>query len=328
MEYTIREFNVTKTEEWDDFIFGYSINGTFLQSRRFLNYHPKERFVDASLMVYKKEKLVAVCPACLVIEDGKRVFVSHQGSTYGSFVISKEISRLELLVSLILEFENYIKERGFRKVVLKPTMSLFCNYSDDSFIYALNQAGYKEYKELNLYIDYVACNEDILSMLSKLKKRQVKKCLNAGVKLKELISREEIEAFHRILIENLKKYDKKPIHTVDDLIDLKDNRFPNDIHIYGAYYNDKMVAGTMTFEFFNSSCVHTQYLAALNLDDISPMSFIYYSMMCLYRDKGFKYLSWGIATEHYGEGVNWGLMRNKEEFGSKHCINFIYEKEL
>ena len=43
--YYIIKYNSSLEHEWDEFI-NNSINGTFLQSRRFLNYHPEGRFVD------------------------------------------------------------------------------------------------------------------------------------------------------------------------------------------------------------------------------------------------------------------------------------------
>lgn len=42
-------------EQWDKFITEKSINGTFLQSRRFFNYHPAGRFKDVSLVVYNEK---------------------------------------------------------------------------------------------------------------------------------------------------------------------------------------------------------------------------------------------------------------------------------
>ena len=41
--------------DWDKFIDEKSINGTFLQSRRFINYHPEGRFKDASLVIYNEK---------------------------------------------------------------------------------------------------------------------------------------------------------------------------------------------------------------------------------------------------------------------------------
>ena len=45
--------------KWDDFVMNQSINGTFLQTRRFLSYH-KDRFVDDSLMIYKGNNTIVV----------------------------------------------------------------------------------------------------------------------------------------------------------------------------------------------------------------------------------------------------------------------------
>lgn len=46
------------------FVMYNSINGTFLQTRRFLNYHSKFRFKDASILFLFNENVVAVCPGC------------------------------------------------------------------------------------------------------------------------------------------------------------------------------------------------------------------------------------------------------------------------
>ena len=60
-------------EQWDKFITEKSINGTFLQSRRFFNYHPAGRFKDVSLVVYnEKNNIAALIPACELEQDGKR----------------------------------------------------------------------------------------------------------------------------------------------------------------------------------------------------------------------------------------------------------------
>lgn len=312
---------------WDDFVFNKSINGTFLQSRNFLNYHPKDRFFDYSLLFYLKGKVVAVCPACMIDKCGK-TFVSHQGSTYGGLVLGKEVLRLEIIVSLIELLQRYLIDNGFNRIIMKPTMSLLCKEQDEALLYALSFCGFTEYKELNLYIDYSVYNKDIITNLSKLKKRQINRCVKEGLVLRKIAEKRELEDFYEVLKDNLKKFNKEPVHSVDELLDLR-QRFPDTIKFYGAYLNDELLSCTMVFEFPDSKCAHTQYLAAKNVEgNLSPMSFIYYSMVDLYRECGYKYLSWGIATEHYGEGINWGLMRNKEEYGSLHIMNRIYEKEL
>ena len=62
LSYEVIRFQEEDAAVWDDFLLQ-TVNGTFLQSRRFLSYHPAGRFVDCSLMIYdKKHHLVAVWP--------------------------------------------------------------------------------------------------------------------------------------------------------------------------------------------------------------------------------------------------------------------------
>lgn len=50
---------------WEHFVQN-SRNGTFMQQRKFLNYHPPGKFIDRSLLVFdKKQQLLAVIPAAI-----------------------------------------------------------------------------------------------------------------------------------------------------------------------------------------------------------------------------------------------------------------------
>ena len=85
----------------------------------------------------------------------------------------------------------------------------------------------------------------------------------------------------------------------------------------------------MVFLFKKSGCVHTHYLAAdSEYSSLSPMSFIYYSMIDHYKESGYKSLSWGITSEHLGVDINLNLTNNKEEFGSRHNTVSIFERSL
>ena len=88
MQWTVRPFTPADEAEWDRFVMHESGNGTFLQTRNFLNYHPAGRFTDASLMVYNEHGgLGAVVPAALRLDGATRIFRSHPGSTFGGPVL-------------------------------------------------------------------------------------------------------------------------------------------------------------------------------------------------------------------------------------------------
>lgn len=326
------EIRITKLEkankvQWDHFVENESVNGTFLQEWRFLDYHPNGRFEDCSVMFWDNDKLVAVCPACIVSEDGKKMFYSHVGSTYGGLVITESLLRTEKMQQLIASFDAYLQEENFQKCILKPTMDLLCTRPQSLLEFLLPFNGYQEHKELNLYIDYGNYDKNnVLTNFSRMKKRNTQKCIKEGLKLQKLQSYEEMKKFHAILAKNLTKYNKSPIHTPEELIELQ-RRLGENIEFYGAYQNDLLLSGTMVFLFDKTLCAHTQYLAAdIDYNRLNPMTFIYFKMAEMFAQRDYKFLSWGIASGHLGYDINYSLANNKEEFGSMHSVNRIYEK--
>ena len=321
----VQRYSTEYERVWDEFL-GNSINGIFLQSRNFLNYHGKNKFNDMSLLFYEGDNLVAICPGCVEKIDDKKVFISNKGSSYGGIIIGKEYLRIEKISKLIEAFEKFIIKNGVFKCIIKMSMDILCELPQDVVKFCLYYYGYTEYKELNFYIDFNNYNEDIIKNCSKMKKRNIKKALKSEMEFKKLHLEYEIKEFHTILTKNLKKYNVKPVHSVEELMDLKD-RLGDGIQFYGAYLGEQMVAGTMLFIFENVKCVHTQYLAYdAEYQQYNSMAFIYYKIIEICIQNGINKLSWGIATEHNGENINWGLANNKEEFGSIHGINSIYEK--
>lgn len=329
-KYTVEAFKQEKESVWDEFVEREAVNGTFLHTRRFLNYHPEKRFEDASFFIWNdKGRIVAVVPGCIQYESDEIVFYSHKGSSFGGPVISHEIYTVKRMVEIIDLIQKYLKMHGFKKVVYKITPELFSLFPMDLLEYTLYYRGYSEEKELNLYVEYEEYKANILSNFSKGKKYNVKQCMRAGLSLKELVSECEIQEMHRILEITLDKYSLKPIHTTEELIKLKEMYIPQECGFFGLYLNEKLVAGSMMFYFHNVSVAHTQYLCALpEYDSISPMTYMYFCMIEEMKKRGFKKLSWGISTEHGGRVINWGLTQNKEAYGSRHSINRVFSKRI
>ncbi len=324
--YEIREYQAEDEQAWDDFVNAQSMNGTFLQSRNFLNYHPQGRFEDCSLMIYDaKGHLCAVIPACTYLDGKKKVFFSHKGSTFGGIVCLSKLNRVEKLFPLLDELFAYWKEKGYDEIYLKPTSDVFSMEYADLLPYALQYYGFTEYKELNTYIDFQRYHSEIKRELSKMKRRCVNSCEKAGFRVVPLREREEIAAFYDILTKNLEKYETKPVHTLEELLDFHESRLKSECGFWGCFDGDRMIAGAMMFYFQRSSAAHTQYLAALpEYSKLSPMTFVYYSMIKEMREMGYQKISFGIATEDFGRYLNTGLISSKESFGARHSNNLIY----
>ena len=84
----IVKYDSSFEEKWDKFIVNSSVNGTFLQSRKFLNYHPAGRFNDHSLLIMKGTNIVGLVPMHVVEDGDTRKFYSHLGSTFGGILLN------------------------------------------------------------------------------------------------------------------------------------------------------------------------------------------------------------------------------------------------
>ena len=327
-EYRVCLYDKEKEEIWDSFIENEAVNATFLQSRRFLNYHPEDRFIDYSLMIYNsKNQLVALCPACKEInENGEMCFFSHRGSTFGGVLTNKKNHVVAKYIAIIEAIEEFLSENNFSTVHYRVTSDLFCDRKIETELYSFFYKGYETIEELSLYVDFSTYKEDIIKNLSQGKRTDVNNCIKEGMYFAEIESDEDIERFYELLCRNLEKYDAKPVHTLEELRKLKYSVLKEKCEFWGIYLGKKLIAGGMLF-LFNEKVAHTQYLCAnMEYNKLSPMSFLYFSFLKSLKERGFGIVSWGNVTEDEGKYLNVGLLKSKEAYGSTYSINWSFRK--
>lgn len=328
MAYIVSMYEDQDEDKWDDFVLNKSMNGTFLQTRHFINYHPQERFKDCSLCVRKGNELVAVVLACEVTDEGKRTFFAHKGTTFGGITIAKNIYTATAISEIMDSILAFVKEQGFEKIYLKMVPDVYQRSNADLLDYFLYKNEFKCYDELNYYLVIERYKEEVTAPFTASKRRDYRYSLNNGFLFRRLDTREEIAAYYEVLIMNLHKLDLPIVHTLDDLYDLKFNRFDERIEFYGVYMEDRIVAGSMLF-YFDEDIVHTQYLSSdEHYLKLFPMDFLIANLIQTAVDKGMRLLTFGICTEDQGRYLNLGLSRFKEGFGTEFCINRSYEKNV
>lgn len=327
MELRIEKYINNLEESWDKFVLQESMNGTFLQTRKFIEYHPKDRFQDASIVVYKGNTIVAVVLACETESQGKH-FISHQGTTFGGIIISPKFYGATNIDAMMTSLEEYWRSMNYHQVTLKMTAPVFCRMNTDLLDYFLYQRNFEQYDELNYYMQLGRYQEDILSQFSSGKRRDYRYSLKNELCFMKLDTKEKIKQFYDVLLGNLKKLGLTCVHQYEELLDLKFYRFPENIDFYGVFKNDIMIAGSMTFS-FDGEVLHTQYLASdENYLGYYPMDFLVYNLINIAIEKKMKTFTFGICTEEHGKYLNLGLSRFKEGFGTEFCINRTYYKIL
>lgn len=313
-------------ERWDSFVMNKSINGTFLQTRNFLNYHPRQRFKNASLLVMQGSNILAVIPACCVEEEGKRCFYSHKGSTFGGIIVDRHSYNIATIEEIFSILEMFLKENSYDCAYFKNTSDIFCRCNTDLLEYFFYKNGFSLYDELSFYVDLDV--NDLLMNMDKNKRRDYRYSLRNALSLRQLETDQEVEDFYHILCKNLKKYNTIPVHSLSELIEFKNSRLTETVGFYGVYLQERLVAGCMAF-YFEKKVFHTQYLAQdPDFAHLYLMNFLDFELIRLAKEKGFEKFSFGISTENRGRILNKGLALFKEGFGCRYCVNRSFLKML
>ena len=312
-------------KRWDDFVLNQSHNGTFLQSRAFLNYHG-DRFADNSLVFWKAGNIVAVLPAAATEEDGHRVLFSHCGSTFGGLVFAKNYNTIGDVTEFIRLLEEYARNNGFQKLVLKQTADIFCKDRNDLLFYLLFQNGYQHYDELSFALEFPKnADFDVVANFSGKTRNLYKKSLQGNLEFRAFEDDDNLARFYEILVASLARHDAKPVHSIAELKDLCFNRLPGKLRFYGCYSEGRMIAGALVF--LLNDVFHTQYLCAdYDYMNLKPMDFLDSELIQTAHREGFRAFSFGISTEDHGKVLNENLARYKYGFGTNYYLNKTFSK--
>ncbi|MCI5847531.1 MAG: GNAT family N-acetyltransferase [Clostridiales bacterium] len=322
---TVVPYTPDHAARWDDFVLNHSANGTFLQSRRFLSYHPQGRFTDASVMVLEGQELVAAVPAAEQMIDGQLWLRSHPGSTFGGPVIAPALLRAPKLVEMIEALDDCWVRR-YAAAELKITSDLFASLPTDALQYALYHAGYTDELEIAAYLPLCKPYDQLRADYSFNKRYDLKKCEKAGYHDAPIPDEAGLSAFYDLLCLNLQKFDAKPVHTLSELRDFVFDRLAAECAVLGVYNDqNELCAGAFLFFFAQTNVLHTQYLAT-HPAARGVSTCLYDSVIRAALSRGCAKVSFGTSTHDRGRVLNTGLIQNKEGYGALHSLNRIYTR--
>ncbi len=142
-------------------------------------------------------------------------------------------------------------------------------------------------------------------------RQAVRKAQRQGVIVEQS---ENYSDFYTILKNNLKiRHGVSPTHTLDELMLLK-SLFPEQINLFGAFSNGKMIAGVLNF-ICNNDVVLAFYISHdEKYQEIRALNLLFYFIFVWAIEYRFKVFDFGIFTVR--EEPNIGLARFKENFGA------------
>ncbi len=311
----IIKYTPERKQEWDLLVTN-AKNSHFMFYRDYMGYH-SDRFEDSSLMFYDdKNKLLAIFPAN--IKDN--VLYSHQGLTFGGFIIDKDMKQKKLLdcFESLKEFAN--KER-VSKILYKTIPVIYHQIPSQEDLYGLfiNDANL-------LRLDSSSCldfNETF--KLPKGRKASISKARREGVYIEES---NDFVAFIQLENKVLQtQHNSQAVHSGEELSLLKE-RFSKNIKLYVAKTKENLlVAGALLFIWKDT--VHTQYLANDSVGrELGALDLVIKELIDKYRNEGYKYFNFGISNEDNGKYLNEGLIAQKESFGARTIAFSQYEMKV
>lgn len=300
--FEVKRYLADNRDEWDSFV-AKSKQGTFLFDRNYMDYHA-DRFLDHSLMVYRKGHLYALLPG----NEHEQVFYSHQGLTYGGLLTTSKATTADI-AETFKAINGYLHNQGFTTVVYKTIPWIYHELPAEEDLYALtnicNARILVRHISSAIFLNrHLPFNES--------RKSGIRKALRNGVEVRET---NDLSAFWKILDENLEnKYGAKPVHTLPELCLLK-SRFPSNIRLFMAYRGNEALGGTLLY--VSRQVVHTQYISASVEGKAIGVLDLLFDYLINKKSWLEPYFDFGKSSDGDGHDLNASLIFQKEGFGGR-----------
>lgn len=298
--------------QWNEFL-KLSKNGTFLLSRNYMDYH-KDKFTDHSLLVFRKNKLVCLFPA----NESESEIISHQGLTYGGFVLGKNI-KLDTSIEVFEGILEYYKSNGFRKLIYKPIPGFYHKIQSQEDLYFLFLKEARLFKRETAFVikrpGEVKFDNSRNGTLNKEKYK--------GITIEKAESFKEF--WEQILAPNLmSRFGVAPVHSLEEIESLKKNN-PDNIFQFNAILEGEIIAGITLF--VTEDVIHCQYISANEKGKkIRALDYaIVYIIKNIFGDRS--YFDFGTANKDGGK-LNYSLAEWKESYGARAWMHDFYEINL
>lgn len=300
----VTPYNIYAREDWDAVVCR-SANATFLLSSAYMD-HNRSRFSDANLLIRnRKDKVVAVFPAVYI--DAETV-ESHAGLTYGGLIYEAKLHAKDVIDAL-QEVCSFYQTKGIKRLIYKAIPHIYSESPSEADLYALVQmGGVLQYRALSSAIDLRKPLP-----FSSLRRRGINKALRHKISATQSA---DYKRFWPLLTEVLlQRHHVSPVHSLEEIEQLA-RLFPENICLYTAREGDEMLAGTVVYA--SRGVAHAQYIATNERGRaVGALDMVLSRMIKDFAARGYRWVDFGISTDHDGSLLNEGLLLQKEGFGAR-----------
>jgi lipid II:glycine glycyltransferase (peptidoglycan interpeptide bridge formation enzyme) len=308
-------------EKWDEFVLG-SNNGTMFHLQKFFDYHQPNKFQFNHLIFLEKDEIIALLPGSL--KDG--VFESPVGASYGSIVLGDY--RFETVMEIVSALLEYGKKNGIKEFILTSAPMIYETYQNQNLDFAMLWQGFHfdlHYISSAIKLDP---SRDIISRFQPTIRRNIRKYLNDSDLRVEINGR--YDEFYPILIENKKRHDIKPTHSLEDLYKLQE-LLPENLALFMVYYKDIPIAGSSMFLTNKNVSLCFYNMLRYDYDYLKPIQRVMYEVVKWSTEKGYQYVDIGVSQDTKADNPmtpSMSLIDFKEKFDAKTIMRNTFHIKL
>lgn len=310
---TIQRYTSDRQPIWDAFV-QTAKNSSFQHLRAYMDYH-NNRFADYSLMAYSGDEPVALLPANRVGD----VVYSHQGLTYGGWVMPLKHFNVVVMLQVMDAALNFMRADGVTTLYYKPMPHIYHSYPAEEDLYALFRCG------AELTATNVSTTIDLQHPLP----------FNTGAKSSVSVARREgvtiaesdgFAGYWAVLTDLLeRRYNTCPVHTLAEIMQLKAS-FPDNIRLYTATSDGELLGGIVMY--FVGQVAHSQYTAATPQGWEKRVIPAIYNHIISHECASMRYLDFGTSNEDSGRYLNEGLVLQKCGMGGRAIVYQTFKVTL
>ena len=322
MSITIKVLKESQHKEWNLFLTR-SNNGTVFHNLDFLNYHPKDRFNEHHLMIYRKGNLCAVMPMAISVNADSQIAESPYGGSFGGPAISNSLVKFRQIDDLVTALKTYLSDTDISQFVVSCPPSIYYNNYSCYLEYCFAAKGFELIKRDVTSV--VVLEEEIGKAFQAFEGRtrtSVKRAEKLQVQCQQ--NSEKIEDFYQILLDAKARHQATPTHTLDELKRII-ALCPGSIKLDLAFVEQEPIAGNLYF-ICNKDTILAFYIAHKSgCEKYNASSLLLYRAMGWAINNGFRYLDLGKTTD--GMRASKSVFEFKESFGTvgyfrdTYCIN-------
>jgi predicted N-acyltransferase len=305
----------THRQQWDTFVAG-AVNGTAFHLQEFLAYHDRGKFNFLHLMFFEQNRLVALLPGGL----SGSVFESPVGASYGSFV-TRDISTATAL-ALVEAFESYVRARGITDVYLTSPPVIYQPRLTQNLDFALLYRGYQFQRHYISHAIDLTLDEPVFQRFQATARKHIRRTLRENTTL----SVEHVEdlttglrEFYPILLENKAKYNARPTHTLEELLELN-SLLPQLMKLFLVRQNGEAIAGSLIFVANARVALIFYHMLRYEAQALRPIYLLMDRVTAWATEHGFQFVDIGVSQDTSDENPMTpalSLIRFKEKFDSR-----------